>query len=303
MRVIQVRGTRRVSGLLTVLVWSSCFVAIKGTEGDAPPLLYAAIRAAIGAIVLLALAAATRRLFPPRNSWPWLVALGLTNTTLGLAGMFLSVKLSGATIPAVLANSQALLVAPLAVWFFGDTLSLRRGLGLLVGIAGVALTTLSGSSSAAETWRLGVGLGLLAAFGLAAGNLLIKAVSNRIAPLTAVAWQYAIGAVGLFFWSAIAEVDADVKWTSRFIIGQLYLGVIVSAGASWMWYRLLKSGSLISLNGLTLLTPTLSVLLAWLLFRERISTESWGGILLTLVGVALVTFVPPPPGSESRDAR
>lgn len=101
-----------------MIVWSSCFVAIRGTDGAAPPLLYASLRAAIAAMVLLTVCASAGRLRPPAGSVGWLVALGLANTTVGLAGMFLSVELAGAALPAVLANSQALLVAPLAAWLF-----------------------------------------------------------------------------------------------------------------------------------------------------------------------------------------
>ncbi len=290
---------RRAAGLLTVLIWSSCFVAIKGTEGDAPPLIYATLRATIGGVFLLVIAAAKGRLRPPPGTWPWLLLLGLTNTTLGLAGMFLSVGLAGATIPSILANSQALLVAPLAAWFFGERLTGRRIVGLIMGVAGIGLTTLMGSSAASDTWAFGVLLGLVAAVGVGAGNLIIKHVAGRIDPLTAVSWQYVFGAIGLFLWSTLAEPTTKVQWTPKFLIGLVYLGVIASAGTSWLWYRLLKSEALIPLNSLTLLTPVLAVFLAWVLFRESVAPVGWAGIVLTLIGVALVSL--PVPASRRHE--
>jgi drug/metabolite transporter (DMT)-like permease len=99
-------------GLITALIWSACFVVIKASQASAPPLLFAALRALVAGVPLLGVAASAGKLRPPAGSWAWIGALGLTNTTLGLAGMVLSVGAVGAAIPGVLANSQALLVAP-----------------------------------------------------------------------------------------------------------------------------------------------------------------------------------------------
>ena len=101
-------------GLGVVLVWSACFVVINASRGDAPPGLYAGLRALLGGLPLLALAANRRIAFPPSQAWGWILLLAVTNTTIGLGGMFVSVGLAGAALPAVLANSQALLVAPFA---------------------------------------------------------------------------------------------------------------------------------------------------------------------------------------------
>lgn len=84
--------------LLVVLVWSACFVVIKASLGDAPPLLYAALRALLSGLPLLGLATLAGKLRPPAALWPWLALLGITNTTLGLAAMFLSVGLAGVAI-------------------------------------------------------------------------------------------------------------------------------------------------------------------------------------------------------------
>ena len=97
-----------------------------------PALLYGALRALLGGLPLLVVAAAVGRLRPPPGLWRWLALLAVTNTTLGFAGMFLSVGLAGAAIPGVLANSQALLVAPLSAWLFGEALTWSRFLGLLI---------------------------------------------------------------------------------------------------------------------------------------------------------------------------
>lgn len=279
----------RGAALGVVLIWSSCFIAIKGLLGAAPPLLAAGLRALVAALVLLPLAALEGRLVPPRSAWPWLVMLGLANTTLGLAGMFLSVGLAGAALPAVLANSQALLVAPAAVWFFHEPLRARGVLGLVAGTTGVAML-FGVSAGASSGTNAGALLGVGTALGLAAGNLLMKRLSRDVAALPAVAWQYLVGALGLLAWSALAEDVSAFELTPGLGASLVYLGAVGSAGASWAWYRLVARDSLIGLNGLTLLTPVLAVGWASLLFGERVGGLGWLGLALTVGGVGLVSL-------------
>ncbi|MCB1056206.1 MAG: DMT family transporter [Acidobacteria bacterium] len=277
------------AGLGIVFVWSTCFVAIKGTEGLVPPLLYAALRALAAAFLLVLVAAPLGRLRPPKGSWPWLFALALTSTTLALAGMFLGVGLAGPTLSAVLANTQPLLAAPLAALLFGERFSPAGALGLGLGLLGVALT-LGGSVGNGSSRTLGLFLALASAVGMASGNLLMRYLAPRVDALTAVTWQYTIGGAALLLWSRLAEGPAEVPWSSlRFLLGLAYLGLVASAGASLAWYLLLRKTDLNPLNALTLLTPALSATLGWVLFREKISAVAGVGIGATLLGVALAS--------------
>jgi len=106
--------------------------------------------------------------------------------------------------------------------------------------------------------------------------------------LTATAWQYVLGGVILLAWSLAVEDTNKLAWSSRFVAGLLFLGLVGSALASWVWYRLVSRGELISLNGLTLLTPAFALVLALLIFREPVGTLSMTGIAMVLAGVAWV---------------
>ncbi len=287
---------RTAAALVVILIWSACFVVIKASQADAPPLFYGALRALIGGFTLLAVAASMGRFLPPPRSWGWLAVLGLTNTTLGLAGMFLSVGAVGAAISGVLANSQALLVAPFAAFLFGEILTRGRIVGLLLGILGIALILPGDGGGLGSTG--GAALGLMAAGGLAAGNLLIKHIGSTVDALTATAWQYVLGGLPLLGVSLMVEKTGQVAWTQEFVMGLLFLSLVGSAGASWVWYLLVSEGELIALNGLTLLTPAFSLGFALLIYQERVSALGMIGIAILLVGVAWVGW--PRPSTPGR---
>jgi drug/metabolite transporter (DMT)-like permease len=275
-------------GVITILIWSACFVVIKASQGSAPPLLFAALRALVAGVPLLVVAASAGKVRPPAGHWAWLGALGMTNTTLGLAGMFLSVSVVGAAVPGVLANSQALLVAPFAALFFGEVLSRGRVLGLVVGVIGVALV-LSGDGQGPVTVT-GVAFSLMAAAGIAGRNLVMKHIGRRVDALTATAWQYVLGGLALLGWALLVEDPARLAWTRAFVAGLLFLGLAGSAGTSWLWYHLVRDGELIALNGLTLLIPAFALGLALLIYREHLSVPSLAGVAATAAGVMWVSW-------------
>jgi uncharacterized membrane protein len=172
--------------------------------------------------------------------------------------------------------------------FFGEALSRGRVLGLLLGLSGVGLV-LSGDGEGLVTVK-GVAFSLMAAGGIAAGNLVMKHIGRRVDGLTATAWQYVLGGLPLLGWALAVEDPAEVAWTRTFVAGLVFLGVVGSAGTSWLWYHLLRDGALIPLNGLTLLIPVFALGLALLIYRERLSAPGLAGVAATAAGVMWVSW-------------
>ena len=131
---------------------------------------------------------------------------------------------------------------------------------------------------------------LVAAAGLAVANLVTKHISSKVDALTATGWQYLLGALPLLAWSLAVEGPGRVVWSWRFLAGLLFLGLVGSAGASWVWYRLVRDGELIPLNALTLLTPPFAVALAVAIYQERLTSEALIGIGAVLIGVVWVVW-------------
>lgn len=106
---------RMALGLITVLIWSACFVVIKASQASAPPLLFAALRALVAGVPLLGVAASKGKLRPPTGHWAWIGALGLTNTTLtpvfalGLALPIYRERLSAPSLAGVAATAAGVM--------------------------------------------------------------------------------------------------------------------------------------------------------------------------------------------------
>lgn len=76
---------------LVAFLYALCYVGIQSGLALAPPLRFAGLRAAVGGLSVLVIAAASRRaLVPPRRLWGGTAVLALAGTTVGFAAMFLA---------------------------------------------------------------------------------------------------------------------------------------------------------------------------------------------------------------------
>ncbi|MFI4971052.1 MAG: EamA family transporter [Hyphomicrobiales bacterium] len=84
-------SARRIVWVVAVL--GACFVAIRAGLPDASVLWFAALRALLGGVVLVALGFTQRRTLPSGLAeWGVVAGLGVANATLGFATMFLGAE-------------------------------------------------------------------------------------------------------------------------------------------------------------------------------------------------------------------
>ena len=279
-----------VSLILITFLWALCFPLIAVGLSAVSPLYFAALRSVVAGAGLLVPAFVMRRPLPrDRRVWLGLLGVGLSTTSLGFGGMFLAGGVVGPGLATVLANAQPLIAAGLAHFVLDERLGLRRGLGLLLGFAGILLIALPGFGGGnANSSPEGVGYVLLGAVGVAVGNVLLKHLAGRVDPLMATGWQFILGSVPLFLAAQILEAPAQVVWSPRFAIVLLALGLLGTALAYALWFSLMQRAELNRLNTFTFLTPIFALIIGAVFFSERLRLIEVGGIVLTLAGVLWV---------------
>ncbi len=268
--------------------WGACFVVIEWGLRDAPLLWYAALRALVAGLALLALGSIQHRP-PPRGARAWglVTVLGLVNVTLAFATMFAGVAGGATGTAAVLANAQPLLILLPAWWLYGERLSTRTTAALVVGFAGLVLVAVPGGGGSGAT------LSLLSAAAVTAGTLL----SRRLAGLdlvTATAWHLLIGGAGLVVLAAAAEGAPVIAWTPRFVLSLAFLALVGTAATTVAWFAEARHSRLDTLTTWTFLTPILGIVLAAALLGER--PRGWTALGLLAVPAAMwITLRPPHP--------
>lgn len=271
--------------------YALCFTAIQAALPFMAPLRMAGLRALVGGLVLWGVMVALRRpAFPNRRAWPWVVALGLTATTIGFGAMFLSAAHTDAGIASVLANTQPLIVPVLAAIFIGDRMTRGKWAAMLLGMTGVVLIATPNSDGSDAVQIVGSALALTAAVGLAAASVIVKLAGTGIDLLPLTTWALMVGAVPLLLASKLFEMDQPTLWNGTLVAVLLFLALLGTALANAAWYGLVRQDrhDVSRLTMYLFLVPIFGLAFAVLGSGESVGPVKALGVGLIVLGLGAV---------------
>jgi drug/metabolite transporter (DMT)-like permease len=271
------------------LLWSSAFAVSKIALADCPPLLLLTIRLLVAGTITLAGAAAFQANW--RLAWRdalVLAAIGIFNNALYLGFNYSGMRTVSAGLTALIASTNPVLTSLLAACFLGERMTVRKIIGLVLGVAGVALIVESRVANATAS-MLGIGLVMAGLMSLVAGTILFK----RFAPSTNLAVgngvQTLAGGLALapfaFTWESIGEILPS--W--RLIAALAYLILCGSVVGYLLWFRLLTTFGATAASAYHFLMPPLGMLFGWILLGEHVEARDLIGVLPVAAGIYLVT--------------
>ncbi len=288
--------------------WGGTDVAAKYALAELTPPAVAWSRFTI-ALVCFAPALWLRRREVPRTVMGLLpfAALGAC----GFFGNFIlnyyGLVLAPASHGTALRVSEALVIVALSAVILGERVGRRAGLGLALGVAGVALVLdvhLDELSLFGSGYRLG---DLLILSGIVVEGLYTiigKRVLKGTRPLTATALACAFGWAMLsaaYGRGIAAELTGHLpSW--RALASLIYLGVVATAIGYWVWYRVLSRRASHQVGTTIMVQPVVGIPLAALLLHEAIGAAFAAGAILIAAGVYLAVVKVSAPGGASRDA-
>ncbi|MCW9046651.1 MAG: EamA family transporter [Gammaproteobacteria bacterium] len=279
--------------LVVIILWAICYPLITTGLDAFSPLHFAKLRSLIaGASLLIAGIILKKSIIPEKATWPGLVIISLTFTSLGFTGMFLAGGRVTPGLATVIANVQPLLAALLSYFFLTERLSRENGLALLVGFVGIVVIAYPGlTEQSSNSTPVGIGFVLVGATGVAIGNVILKNIANQVDPLIAMAWILLIGAIPLAIAASVFEPDNTLHWNLTSIINLLVLSIFGTAMAFMWWLDLLRRIDLNVLNAYTFLTPVVALFIGILFYSEQLLLIEWFGVAIIVFGVFLASRI------------
>jgi len=284
--------TTRTAPVLFVLLWSTGFTGIRYGIPYAPPFTFIAVRMAIASVLLALISLAITKRFT--HDLPTIGKSALVGVTIHgayLGGCFYGVKQGmPAGITALICSLQPVLVSIFSSIFFREQLTLRKWLGLALGLSGLILVIapkLSGANGH-ELPTVGVIAIFVALLGGTSGTLLQKKFGSGVEVLSGTSWQYVATGILMGSFALIFEGGESITWNASFIFSLTWLIVALSIGAILILYFLLARSSASSVSSLYYLVPAVTAVEAYFLFGEKISLVTAVGTIVTIAGVALV---------------
>lgn len=283
------RGT--VASLLVVVTLTAlCYPLITVGSAYAAPFQFATLRVGVAGVALGLLAVALRRQLP-RSLRLWLlIALsGFSATSIGFLSMFMAAGLVSPGVATVVAGTQPIIAALVALVIFGEPFGKGHGVGMLVSLLGIAAIAAPDLAAGGVRASAGIGLVILATLGTALGNAVTKRLAGDVDAIAAAAAQLLFGALPLAALSYATE-----PWTVRLVAPAFLasLAVLALGGTAityWLWIRILSRSPLNSANAFMFLVPLLGVAISAVFLEERIGPLTVLGMGLAIGGVVLAS--------------
>ena len=282
------------SGLLLsgffVLLWSTGFIVAKFGLPYTPPLTFLVLRF-VGVLVVLLPCVMLLRAPWPVGQWRHIAVAGVMLQGGYLIGVWWAIKLGmPAGLTALIVGMQPVLTA-MAAPLVGERLRPRQWLGFVFGLMGVALVVYAKLHLAGVTLA-GVLLCVLALLSITCGTLYQKRYCPRFDMRTGTVIQFAASLLlvlplAMLFEGWTPAFD-QVAWTLPFISALLWSVLVLSIGAIFLLFALIRGRDATQVTSLLYLTPPTTAIMAWLVFGERFN---WVGLLGMLVAVLGVVFV------------
>lgn len=241
---------------------------------------------AVGLVLLLVVIPLSRQPFPDVVSWIYALVAG----ALGTAGMVLLYRAMDAGKMSIAAPVSALLAAALPVIVGAlteGTPGVLTWIGFVLALSAVWLISQSGDGIQDILTHLAdLRLPLLAGLGFGAYFTLMHAASRET-----VYWPIVAGRFSGTVIIAAFVLFSRKTWTpTRAAWPFLLINAILDVGGNFFYVLAGQAGRLDVSAVLSSLFPGATVLLAWIILKERLTHTQWLGIFAALLAIVMFTL-------------
>ncbi len=269
-------------------LWASAYVPSKIASTETDPLWFLVARFEAAGLIMAAIALAVRQPFP-KTRRPWLVAaaVGILANAVYLGLTYTALHYLSSGMGAIVASTNPLILALVAPRLLGERLTPLKALGLALGFGGVIAIVYARSGSGGAAPR-DVLLALLGVCASVASTLLYKRWATNESLLSTVAIQLCAAGLAIVPVAALAHRAAHVHLTLELVTSFLYLVLVISVGASLLWFWLLTHGEASRVSAFYYLTPAFGLAIAAVLLHEPVGVHDIAGLTAIAGGIALV---------------
>jgi drug/metabolite transporter (DMT)-like permease len=281
------------------LVWGSTFLAIRMGVHEVPPFLFAAMRFFAAGLILHAWVRAKGMPSPSAREWASASFLGLLIFVMDYGLLFWAEKRVPSGIAAVMMATIPVFMSLSEILFLRtQKLTLRLGLAMLAGLAGVAvLINPSSGFGQPAVDMLGAAALVVSSISWSISAILTRKLPLPESKVMSSSAQMLTGGIFLLLASALLgdfkgfsarAVSASV-W---FALAYLIVAGSIIAFTAYTW--LIHHESPTKVGTYAYVNPVVAVLLGYFFGGEALGARTVAGTLLVLVSVVVITTTPKP---------
>jgi drug/metabolite transporter (DMT)-like permease len=277
-------------GLLALLTlgWGINWPIMKIALTEIPVWTFRGLCVGAGALGLMLLAWAARQpLRVPAAHWPGLLVISIFNIT----GWNLFAVYGLGYLPsgraAILAFTMPIWAVLLSLWLLNEKLTLRRVVGLALGMAGMGIL-IAGDLQGMAAAPVGALLMLGAAISWAFGVVLMKRFAIPLHTVALTAWQMVLGGLPIVVGALLLEWGAVQQVTFWPAFAVVYNMLVCFVFCYWVWTKLATILP-VGVSGLsTLMIPVVGVFSGMVVLGEQPGWPEFVAMALVLGALASV---------------
>ena len=268
---------------LIYLIWGMNWVVMKTANSFFPPITFVAYRFLFGAAVLLSVWLWLRLPLPKKKYWPWIFLTGILQMGLNNIAAQTSMLTLGAGMVSVINYSMPVFAAVMAHFLLGERLNWRKGAGIVLAIAGMAV--LMDVHAGGDVTAICIGLLSAVFWGLA--SIFVKLKLADVNPISLTTWQMVCASLSLLAYTAIVP-QGEFVWNAESVLCLIYNGVLASALAFFLWSWILQHIEVSKASVAVLAVPVVGVVGGILCLGEPMTLHIFFGMLMIMAGIYIV---------------
>ena len=290
-------GFGMAASLVAALAWTLVSLIARDLTTQFPSFSLNIIRSAGASVLLVPIALGLGDLRALGQvsplAWTCLVLSVLTALGIGDTAFFESTRFLGlARAMTISTAGYPLLASVLALWWFGERITVALAVGAVVTLGGLVLIVSehgSGAPDPADGRRWGLGLAAVAAIAWAVSAALMKPPLREIDPLTIQAVRLPLST--LLLWATPwARGTARGLWAQRRVVGRRIVALSALTALSAIGFLAgLKYAGVTLGTVLSSASPLFALPIGFLAFGERVTWRAATGAALTVAGIAILS--------------
>ncbi|MEE9376340.1 MAG: DMT family transporter [Rhizobiaceae bacterium] len=286
----------KLAPVVFVCLWATGFIGARMGMPYAEPGVFLSIRFSIVVGLLVGISFIFHAPWPRKQEALQSILIGMLIHGFYLGGIFWAIDRGmPAGISAVVVGLQPLVTTFLAGWWLKEPITPSHLVSLALGSVGVFLVLLpkldiANSGITAAT----IAVSFIAMLSISLGTVLQKKFATNIDLRTGTVFQYVGGLIPVFLLSLTLEIG-EIQWSGELIFAMFWAVIVLSLFAVFLLMWLIREGSLTKVSSLFFMVPTVSSIMAYFLYDERLIPLQMFGMALCAIAVTLASHKIAPP--------
>lgn len=269
-------------------IWGASFLFMRILAPVLGALWTTQIRVTLAGIAMLLFMLATRRAMDFRGQWKAYLILGIFNSALPFSFFSYAALTLPAGYSAILNATTPMWGALLAAIVLKEKLTVRKIIGLLIGVIGVSFLVRLGPANFTPQVLIAAGACVCATICYGIASTYSKKASLKITPPMMATGSQIAAMIVLLPFAAATPIHGET--TPLIVWSAAGLALLCTAVAFFLYFRLIADIGPTKTLTVTFLIPLFAIIWAALFLHETINVNTLIGCAMVIVATCLVVF-------------